>query len=251
MGRQRLAVLGLIVAAVTGFAQSTPQQLEQTVDGTVGIQQQTQKLQDDWDVEKAALLARYRAAKQQVDYLSERERAQGEKAAALDERIDELERRFAESTRLSESIQDTLGVIFQRLQAWVSQDLPFLPREREARLASVKEDLARPDITAAEKLRRLLEALQIEAVYGGTVEVYNDRITVGGEELFVELLRVGRLSLFWRTPDGNRVGQYDPVARRYVLLPGKYNRNIMRAIEMASRLRPVELIALPLGRIRP
>ena len=44
--------------------------------------------------------------------------------------------------------------------------------------------------------------------HGGTVEVNQDHITVGpvetGEELFVDILRLGRISVFWRTLVGWR-----------------------------------------------
>ena len=125
------------------------------------------------------------------------------------------------------------------------------PEERAARLASLRLELARPDVSGAEKLRRLLEALQIEAGYGSTAEVYQERIVVAGDSLHVDLLRVGRLSLFWRTPDGRRVGEYDRVAAEWTELPGKYKRSIARAMEMTTRRRAFDLIALPIGRISP
>jgi hypothetical protein len=251
MSNKRLAVLLLTPVAVVVFAQSTPQQLEETVNGTVEIQKETQRQQDEWAEEKAALLVRYRAAQAGVQYLTESNAIRRQRAEALEQRIAELRRRLQESVRLSESIQDTLNAIFARLESLVDQDLPFLPQERSFRLETLREELTRPEISAAEKLRRLLEALQVEANYGGTVETYHDRVHVEGDALFVELLRVGRLSLFWRSPDGKRVGEYDRVAGLYTDLPGQYKRNITRAMEMASRRRPVELVALPLGRIRP
>ena len=56
--------------------------------------------------------------------------------------------------------------MLRRLEESVARDLPFLTEERSLRLASLRQELVRPDIAGAEKLRRLLEALQIEAQYG-------------------------------------------------------------------------------------
>ena len=122
-------------------------------------------------------------------------------------------------------------------------------RSRARRVASLKDDMARPDATSAEKLRRLLESLQVEAGYGASVEVTEAQIDVAGEELYVDVLRLGRLALFWKTPDGERVGEFDQASASWVELDGKYRRNIINAMEMATRMRPIELIALPLGRI--
>jgi hypothetical protein len=59
------------------------------------------------------------------------------------------------------------------------------------------------------------------------------------------------VSVFWRTPDGKRCGEFDRGTNQWVEFPGKYNRNIEAAMDMATRMRPVELLSLPLGRIQP
>jgi hypothetical protein len=222
-----------------------------TVDKTVGIDKDTQKKRDDWAAEKADLVARYRTAKANVEYLQDRKAVEEKKLSALQDAIAELERRLGESDRLNASLQDSLETVVARLDDWVGRDLPFLLQERRTRVESLENAVASPDITGAEKLRRVMEALMIEAQYGGTVEVTQQKIDVSGEELFVDILRLGRISVFWRTPDGRRVGEFDRASGHWVELPGKYNRNIGMAMEMASRVRPVEIINLPLGRIVP
>jgi len=222
-----------------------------TVNETVEVRQQTQQKLDDWSADKAALLARYRAARSGVEWLSGRKTEEEAVAGALAGRVSELQRRLAEADRLEGSIQDTLQVILERLEESVQTGLPFLPEERRLRLATVRQEMTQPDVTAAEKLRRVLEALQVEAGYGSTVEVYQDLIEVEGQQLHVDILRLGRLSLFWRTPDGKRAGHHDRAARAWVELPGQHRQRIERAMEMASRMRQVELIDLPLGRIAP
>lgn len=242
-----------LVAALVAVADDPPppRDLERTVDGTVEIRQATQREKERWSEERAQLLVRYETAQAAVDYLNNRRDLEARKVAALEERIAELERRLEESARLEAGLQDSLDAILRRLEARTQADLPFLPDERTVRLSSLRAELARPDVSAAEKLRRLLEALQIEARYGSTVEIYQDRIAAAGDSLHVDLLRVGRLSVFWRTPDGDRVGEYDRASGEWVELPEKHKRAIARAIEMVSHRRSFDLIALPLGRINP
>lgn len=251
MGRLGLAAVLMVFAAAPLFAQSESKELEKKVDEAIEIRQATQQQKDAWEAEKAELVARYRTAKANIDYLKERKTAEEKKAAAVEANIAELERRLRESVRLQTSLQDTLGAILARLDDRVQRDLPFLIRERTARIAVLKDELVRPDVEGSEKLRRVLEALQVEAGYGSTVDVGQQEIDVGADRVFVDVLRVGRVSLFWRTPDGKRVGEFDRAKSQWVELPRKYIRSVGSAMEMASRMRPVEVLALPLGRIQP
>jgi hypothetical protein len=242
----------LVALAGAAVAQSdTPANLDEQVGGTVDAARQTQQQLDDWSGERAGLETRYRAAKANIDYLRNQLARQDEKARALDDAVAELERRMAESGRLQAVIQDTLDVTLARLEQAVARDLPFLPGEREARLAGLRRHMAQPDLNAAEKLRRVLEALLVEAQYGETVDVSPRTVVIDGQEVHADVLRIGRLAMFWKSPDGGRVGTWDPVSEAWVGLPGRYNRTVTRAMEMATRMRPVALIEMPLGRIEP
>jgi len=252
--RQLLVGAGLTAILLWGFAaaasaQTDGDQARKETEQAIDTRRETQTRQDQWAEEKADLAGRFRSAEAGVRWLQERTAEETAKAQALDARVAELRRRLGEADRLEGSMQDTLMVIFRRLEDSVAAGLPFLPQERNRRLASLKDELVRPDVASAEKLRRLLESLQVEAGYASTVEVYQDMIEVAGEQIHADVLRVGRVALFWRTPDGDRVGHFDPAAGRWAELPGSAKRRIGWAMEMASRMRPIELIDLPLGRI--
>jgi len=249
MSRRLLAAV-LVLAAAPVLAQ-TAEDLSGTVDETIDTERTTQELKDEWATEKTELENRYRVAKSNVEWLQQRIAVESQRAAGLDDRVAELERRLDESGRLQAVIQDSMVAVLHRLEKVVAADLPFLPEEREQRLQFLRTELAKPEVTSAEKLRRLLEAMLVEAQYGETVEVTQERIAIGGQEKFVDMLRLGRLAMFWRTPDGTQIGTWDPVSRDYVLLPGKYSRTLQKAMEMATRMRPVQLLSLPLGRIEP
>lgn len=240
----------LCVVAAPAIAQ-TADDLADTVDETIGIAKGAQEKKDEWSVEKSALENRYRVAQANVEWLRQRITVEDQRAKALDDRVLELNRRLDESGRLQAVIQDSLVAVLRRLEQVVAADLPFLLDERRHRLAGLRNELAKPDVTSAEKLRRLLEGMLIEAQYGGSVEVSQEKITISGQERFVDMLRVGRLSMFWRTPDGNQIGTWDPVSETYAELPGSYSRTLQKAMEMATRIRPVQLLSLPLGRIQP
>jgi hypothetical protein len=250
---KRVALATVLVVALAAAATRAQDaaRLSETVQKTVETHQQTQKRQQEWAGEQAELTARMRAARAQVAFFEEKKALEEKEVAALDKGIAELERRMVESVRLNESLLDTLNAVVTRLEAFVEGDLPFLIEERRARIAGVKEALARPDFTGAEKLRRVLEALQVEANYGNVAEVYQEKIIVNDEEIFADMVRVGRVSVYWLTPDGERVGEFDRGQGKWVELDHKYVRTVATTREMALRLRSVEVVALPLGRIQP
>lgn len=250
--RGLLVAVALCLGAVCVLAQDNDaDRARQATAEAIDTRQQTQQQQDNWSDEKAALVARYRTARANVEWLGKRRDEEQSRLTAIQQRVAELDRRLAEADRLTGSMQDTLQVIYDRLAVSVDNSLPFLPVERQQRLTSLAAELVRPDVSAAEKLRRLLEALQVEAGYAGTVEVYQDQIEVAGAQLHADILRLGRVALFWRTPDGKRVGTYDQGHGQWQELSAGESRPIALAMEMATRMRPVEITALPLGRIAP
>jgi hypothetical protein len=169
----------------------------------------------------------------------------------LDKGNKELDRRMVESVRLNDSLDDSLNAVMTHLESWVNRDVPFLMDERRARLASVREVIAKPDVTGAEKLRRVLEALQVEANYGNAADVSQQTIKVGNEDVSADIIRIGRVSVYWRSPDGKRVGEFDRATRSWVEFDGKYVEPINQVRDMVLRLRSTKVISLPLGRIQP
>jgi uncharacterized coiled-coil protein SlyX len=244
-------VAAILAASGSVGAQSGGTDVKKTIDSTITIERATQEQKEQWSAERNELIARYKTAKASIEFLAARRASVEERLAASEAAIAELERSLTESKRLERNLQDTLNVILARLERRGQADLPFLPAERQTRLASLKTDLNKPGISAGERLRRLLEALQVETSYGNEVEVTQERINLGADTLFVDLLRLGRVSLFWRTTDGKKIGEYDQGSGRWSELPGKYGRDIELAMQMASRMRPVEIVRLPIGRIRP
>ncbi|RKZ19420.1 hypothetical protein DRQ50_02090 [bacterium] len=221
------------------------------VDAALSADRGAQQSQSAWETERSTLRARHDGLVADVTNLERGIARDSAVVAALEARMAELQHRLVEADRLTDNLEDTLVVLLDRLVDEVDADLPFLPAERRQRLATLREELFHPDTPAAEKLRRLLEAYQIEASYGGTVELVTDAIDLDGHDVHVEILRVGRLALFWRTPDGARSGAWDPANQAWITLDRRHHRALGQAFEMAARRRPVQIIGLPIGRIEP
>jgi hypothetical protein len=165
----------------------------------------------------------------------------------INSNISELNRKKEELTRIAEELEPYLDETLKRLEDFIASDMPFLRRERSERLDFLRGSLADYRISAGEKLRRILEALKVEADYVKGIEVTTEAINVNGEELTAGLYRFGRLGYYYMTPDNKNFGYYSLQDMKWVQLDGKYKNEIIKAAEIAERKRMMEVIYLPVS----
>ena len=224
-------------------------EIQQQVIKTIDVGRQTQIKEDAWEGEKAELLAMLQGLQAEEKHLS-KVKTDAVKQLEMHQRlVCEAERKIKEAELINAQMQSYLESIIVSLEDDLKLDLPFLIEERTNRIASVKSLLARPDKSAGEKYRRVMEALQIETEYGRTVEVYQKTIDLNKHPTLVDILRMGRLSLYFQTIDGKIAGKYDRAAKAWIQLPSRYQRNIKKAVKMAMHEKTLGLARLPVGRI--
>jgi len=130
------------------------------------------------------------------------------------------------------------------LDEFIKRDVPFLLEERETRVALLKDLMDQPDVTTAEKYRRLTEAYQIENDYARTMSAYNDTLPDGRT---VEFLQVGRVLLIYRTPDADEIAYWDNTSRSWKEVDGSYRNEIEDGFRIARKQAPPDLISLPIA----
>jgi uncharacterized membrane-anchored protein YhcB (DUF1043 family) len=134
-----------------------------------------------------------------------------------------------------------LQKMFEQLDAFVAADVPFLAKERADRVSRLRDLMSQTDKPAGEKFRRLLEAYTIEMEYGRTMEAYHGTLNDGREADFV---RLGRISLMYRTMDGDEAGYWDQQKKAWVMAP-EYKRSIELALRIAKQTVAPDLITVP------
>jgi hypothetical protein len=134
----------------------------------------------------------------------------------------------------------------KNLETFVELDVPFLPKERNKRLADLKLMMDRADISTSEKFRRVLEAYQVENEYGRTIEAYRSVQTREGKELTVDFLRIGRVGLFYQSLDGSITARYNPANKTWEDLGSEYRKSIREGLKMARKQMAPQLIKLPI-----
>lgn len=153
--------------------------------------------------------------------------------------IESLTQQIAGLDTTAEQMQPLVQKMFTSLDGFVANDLPFLPKERRARIEKLRA-LMQKEGGLAEKFRRLLEAYMIEIEYGRTMEAYPGELD--GRE--VQFLHLGRISLLYRTTDGKETGYWDRDAKSWVV-DSDYARAVEEAIRMAGESLAPDLLTLP------
>ncbi len=134
------------------------------------------------------------------------------------------------------------------LEEFVALDTPFLMKERTDRVVRLRGMMERSDVTAAEKLRRVIEGYQIENDYGRTIEAYKGSTDVNGVELEVDFLRVGRIALLYQTVGGATSGVWDSTTGTFVELPpATYQAAVSQGLKIARKQIAPDLLIIPVA----
>jgi hypothetical protein len=164
----------------------------------------------------------------------------------------------AEKSALTESITNVALIerqimplmtrMLESLDAFIQLDSPFLLKERNERIARLQDMMERSDVTAAEKLRQILEAYSIENDYGRTIEAYKGSVDVEGRTQEVDFLRIGRVSLTYQTVGGNYTGAWDNAARAWVPLPPEtYKDQVTEGLKIARKQIAPDMLIVPVA----
>jgi hypothetical protein len=161
----------------------------------------------------------------------------------------EKERLNAELAGIEVVRQEIVPLMVQMidvLDSFVSLDQPLLIDERTARVESLRKNLTRSDVDLAERYRRIIEAYQIEAEYGQTIEAYEGPIVIDDRELTVDFLRVGRIGLYYLSLDRAEGGIWNPAEKRWKPLEENHLDDLDLAVRMARKQAPPNLMDLPM-----
>lgn len=224
-------------------------QLKKPIEESISIRQSTQKDRERWHNKKEMLRNRLKKLQNRHQELVSKNKDLKAKVKFSQNRIHLLEDNIEKTAHTTSEIKPFLKTVYTKLKALVESSQPFLKKEREKRMARLRLLLNNPEVTTSEKYRKVMETLFIEAEYGNTVEVYAERILLNNKEITVSILRLGRISLFFQTPDKSVTGQYDSFYQKWAIFPTQYNREINTAFEIAAKRRPVKLVNLPLGKL--
>ncbi|MDZ7853323.1 MAG: DUF3450 domain-containing protein [Halomonas sp.] len=206
---------------------------------------------DAADAESREMLAELRRLENETHRLATRSDAlaprldrQAEQLASRESALDTL----VETRRVLPALEQAL---VSRLQAWVERDLPFLKEERLARAEGLEAGFDDPDASAADRLDRILSAWRTELDYGRELDAWRGILNEGNDEgarREVDFLRLGRVGLYYLTPDGREGGVWLADEQRWQVLDEAGRAELRLGLRIARDQRAPELLTLPVSR---
>ncbi|HHX34867.1 MAG TPA: DUF3450 domain-containing protein [Gammaproteobacteria bacterium] len=234
------AVVSPVISAATiEESLKENEKLSQTAQSS---QQRVERLDDASQAmleEYSTILAKAKALEGYNEQVSELIAAQHQELESYKEQLDQLQETEA-------AVIPQMRRMVEVLAEFVTADVPFLPFERTDRLAALQELMPRADVSMAEKYRRILEAYQIESDYGYTLEAWRGELGEGEQQRSVEFLRVGRVMLYYQTPNGHESGYWNAQARNWQTLDNSVRRPLQKAIAIARQQKTADWLELPI-----
>lgn len=240
--------IGLLAGALI-----MPVQATSALDNIIGSKQQSQaqaqRTQNnivELDEKTTETVAEYRVLLRENAVLTAYTAQLEKQIAQQQQLLVGLEKNMASVRETRMELTPLMQQMVQVLTLFVEQDLPFLWQERQLRLAELKRLLDNPNISIADKYRRILEAYQIETEYGDTIETWQAQLPLSDADKTVQLIRVGRVALYYLTPDHNNAGYWDNGSRTWLDLPASWLSKVKQAYAVADNKTVPTLLALPL-----
>lgn len=238
--------LALILSAPPSGADEDLQKVISAGDRTVQDARASQERIDEMVGETEDLERRYRQTLKEIDGLSVYNEYMDRQLLGQADELENLRDSIDRVSAIERQMMPLMMRMLEGLERFVDLDVPFLPEERDKRVADLKTVMERSDVTVAEKFRRLMEAFQVENDYGRTIESYQDTLQLAGSTLEVNLLRIGRVGLYFQTSDFSVTGMWDRSRSDWRILDDEQSRHQVRqGLKMAGRQVAPDLLLLP------
>ena len=246
---RRLAAAFVAVSALTisgGVLAQTVDQVLQADQRRLNLAQQSQERINNIVEGTRSLEDQYRAINKEIDGLkvyNRLMRAQVEGQAAT---LEDIALSMDQVDVINRQIFPLMMKMIDGLEQSINFDIPFLMEERSKRIDDLKIIMERSDVTVAEKFRKVMEAYQIENDYGTSSEYYTESLTIDGATRSFNMLRIGRIGLYFQSDDTKITGRWNNEARAWEIDNSARNE-VRKGLRMARQLIAPELINIPVA----
>lgn len=210
------------------LAQASQERINEVVEGTRSLTDQ------------------YRAINKEIDGLGVYNRLMSAQVQGQQATLADIDLSMNQVDVINRQIFPLMNRMIDGLEQSVALDIPFLQDERSNRIETLKEIMERSDVSVAEKFRKVMEAYQIEMDYGSSAEWYKETLDIDGAVRDYNMLRIGRIGLYFQSDDSQITGHFNQETRQYELLDSENRSEIRKGLRMARQLVAPELLLLPI-----
>lgn len=246
--RRFLAAAAVGILSLMSAGVATAQSLDEVLGVRAATTQDGRKSQakiDEITDDTRDLLTQYKQVMKVVDGLKVYNQQQERMIANQVKEMAELNDSIDNVTVIERQIGPLIERMIANLEKYVELDTPFLIGERRDRIEFLKDTLDRADVSVAEKFSQVLQAYQLENSYGSTIEAYTDVIELDGKPRQVDLLKWGRVSLVFQSPDGEVTGVWDKSTGGWVILGDEFRAGVRDGLRIARKTQTADLVKLP------
>lgn len=245
--RLTTAFFAATVIAISGsvFAQSVDQVL-QADQHRLNLAQQSQERINTVVESTRSLEDQYRAINKEIDGLKVYNRLMTAQVEGQLSDLEDIGLSMDQVDVINRQIFPLMERMIDGLDQSVKIDVPFLMDERTKRINDLKEIMSRSDVSVAEKFRKVMEAFQIENDYGSTIEDYKQSLTLDGATRAFNMLRVGRVGLYFQSDDTKLTGRWNNSTRAWEIDNSARNE-VRKGLRVARQLIAPELIIVPVS----
>ncbi|NCF50641.1 DUF3450 family protein [Gammaproteobacteria bacterium] len=243
---------GLLIAASGSVFAQTVDQVLQAQDRRLDLAQQSQERINNIVEGTRSLEDQYRAINKEIDGLKVYNRLMSAQTSGQQAVLEDIALSMDQVDVINRQIFPLMERMIDGLEQSINLDVPFLMDERMGRIETLKDIMERSDVSVAEKFRKVMEAFQIENDYGTSSEWYRQSITLDGGVTTRDynVLRIGRVGLYFQSDDTRITGRWDAGAGDWVEDDSARNE-IRKGLRMAKQLIAPELIIVPVSAATP
>lgn len=245
--RISVALIATGFIAITGsvFAQTVDQVL-QAEDRRLNLAQQSQERINNIVEGTRSLEDQYRAINKEIDGLKVYNRLMTAQTSGQAAVLEDIALSMDQVDVINRQIFPMMERMIDGLDQSVKLDVPFLMEERTDRVDNLRSIMERSDVSVAEKFRKVMEAYQIENDYGTSSEWYTQSLTLDGSTRSYNVLRIGRIGLYFQSDDSKITGRWDNTNRAWVM-DNSARGEVRTGLRMAKQLIAPELIVIPVA----
>ena len=242
-----IALVATSFIAVSGsvLAQTVDEVL-QAEDRRLNLAQQSQERINTIVEGTRSLEDQYRAINKEIDGLKVYNRLMSAQTSGQTAVLEDIALSMDQVDVINRQIFPMMERMIDGLDESVKLDVPFLMEERTDRVDKLREIMERSDVSVAEKFRKVMEAYQIENDYGTSSEFYTQSLTLDGATRSYNILRIGRIGLYFQSDDAKITGRWDNTQRTWVM-DDSARSDIRTGLRMAKQLIAPVLIVIPVA----
>lgn len=160
--------------------------------------------------------------------------------------IDDLQRQIDSIDGVKKGVVPLMYNMIDSLEKFIELDVPIRYEQRKARVARLKELMGLSNVTTSEQFRQVLDAYSIELDYGNTVNAYQGELDYNGQTISADFFNLGRTALVALSLDQKNGWIWDNSAREWISMDSSYISSTIKALKMAKKLEPFNLVKLPI-----